>query len=294
SVGQTELVLREVGADGVTFGPELLRVRPSGIDDFGMTRFPFDAIPDSGGRTYAFELDCPGCTDKFAPGMWANTAPRGPGNLLVSGRLLSLQAAAFAPLYAGMAEVAPSTTQLAPDRTGPGHWRIQTDGEQGSLVVVAEANFPGWQARVDGKPAPVLTADGGFLGVAVGPGHHVVSLDYHRTSAATVGRVVTVATLLICLLMMCPPLRRRVARLTRRSRLRGRRSAGPGHALDVGAPPSRRRRKQALDPGNGVPDLTAPEGQPPGRERDQAVLTAVDHVEAGPADEVEERGRGEP
>ncbi|MEN3315546.1 MAG: hypothetical protein V7605_1780, partial [Acidimicrobiaceae bacterium] len=41
SVGQTELVLREVGADGVTFGPELLRVRPSGIDDFGMTRFPF-------------------------------------------------------------------------------------------------------------------------------------------------------------------------------------------------------------------------------------------------------------
>jgi hypothetical protein len=55
---------------------------------------------------------------------------------------------------------------------------------------------------VDGKPAPVLKADGAFLGVAVGPGQHTIELSYHRPPAAVVGRVISVATVLAIVLWL--------------------------------------------------------------------------------------------
>ena len=220
ALGPTELALRQVGADGVSLGPEILRVRPDGVDETGMTRFGFDPLADSAGKTYSFALSCAGCTGADAPQMLAITRPRGKGGLTVGARLRPLQAAAFSPLYERMPAAVPSATELAATRVGPGRWSIEADGPRAALVVVAESHFPGWEARVDGKRVPVVTADGGFLGVAVGPGPHHVALEYHRPSAATVGRVVTGATLLICLVLVCPPLRRRMAAVTERRRPR--------------------------------------------------------------------------
>lgn len=47
--------------------------------------------------------------------------------------------------------------------------------------------FPGWRARVDGLAAPVLTADGAFLGVPVPLGDHHVTLTYEKPVIALVG-----------------------------------------------------------------------------------------------------------
>jgi hypothetical protein len=250
-LGATDLVLREVGPDGVSLGREILRTGPSGIDDVtGMTRFSFDPLPDSGGKTYAFVLDCDQCNQDESPQIFATTEPRGKGNLIVGDRLMALQAASFSPLYARMPTNDPSATQVVGTRVAPGHWKVDSNGSGPSLVVVAESAFPGWSARVDGKPASVVTADGAFLGVEVGPGHHTVALDYRRTSAATVGRAVTALTLVICLLMMCPPLRRGLGAIGRRRRTRTRRerSAGPRDALHVGAPSAGAVRERLLDP----------------------------------------------
>ena len=46
---------------------------------------------------------------------------------------------------------------------------------RGGLLVSGEVDYPGWEASVDGMPAPVLRTNFAFRGVAVPPGTHRVS-----------------------------------------------------------------------------------------------------------------------
>jgi hypothetical protein len=64
-----------------------------------------------------------------------------------------------------------------------------------AMLVVSEAFFPGWTARVDGHAAPVLRADGLVLGVPVPPGTHHVELVY-RSPGALTGALITALVLL--------------------------------------------------------------------------------------------------
>ena len=48
--------------------------------------------------------------------------------------------------------------------------------------MLAENDYPGWQARVDGRSTPVVQADGSFQAVAVPAGEHVVRFAYRPTS----------------------------------------------------------------------------------------------------------------
>jgi hypothetical protein len=115
----------------------------------------------------------------------------------VDGTLRRDRAAAFSPIYEPVSPDPPSATTVDPARTGAGRWRIGVDGAQPALVVVAEAWFPGWKARVDGRAAPVVEADGGFVGVPVDAGPHQITLEYKRPASALGGRLVTLATLVI-------------------------------------------------------------------------------------------------
>lgn len=53
---------------------------------------------------------------------------------------------------------------------------------ESALLVVGDSFFPGWHARVDGSPSPILLANGLVRGVVVPGGRHVVSLGYHPRS----------------------------------------------------------------------------------------------------------------
>ena len=94
-----------------------------------------------------------------------------------------------------MRRAEPSTTTVGAVSAEPGSWEIESSRRRASVVVVAETMFPGWQARVDGRPAPVLTADGAFLGVPVPPGEHHVTLTYQKPTVALVGGWITIAML---------------------------------------------------------------------------------------------------
>jgi len=76
-----------------------------------------------------------------------------------------------------------ATTTLAPGiiiRTVRERERIEVEAEAGgpALLVVNDAFWPGWTARIDGRPAPVLPVDGVVRGVPWPPGRHVLTMRY--------------------------------------------------------------------------------------------------------------------
>jgi hypothetical protein len=127
-------------------------------------------------------------------------AGTGTGDLIVGSQLQGDRAAAFAPVYDRLPTAPPPVTTVRTRTTAPGVWRIDSSGPRPALVVVAEARFPGWRARVDGKAVPILGADAAFMGVAVPAGDHQVALDYRPPPAVWIGRLVTAGTVLVATL----------------------------------------------------------------------------------------------
>ena len=87
----------------------------------------------------------------------------------------------------------------------PGWWEFQAEsGPCASWLALSENRLPGWQARIDNRPAPIRPSNYAFLGVKVPPGSHSLRIFYHPWGA----RIGLFATLtgLVCLLI---PLSRR-------------------------------------------------------------------------------------
>ena len=82
------------------------------------------------------------------------------------------------PAAGGMA----SDVRLVEDR--PGHVAVDVRVDRAANVVVLEGHSPDWRARVDGRPAPVLSANAVFMAVPVEKGAHRVVLDYRPPSVA--------------------------------------------------------------------------------------------------------------
>jgi hypothetical protein len=62
------------------------------------------------------------------------------------------------------------------------------------MLVLADLDYPGWTADVDGRPAPILSADGYLRAVAVSAGPHRVVFRY-RPIAFYAGAAVSLAAL---------------------------------------------------------------------------------------------------
>jgi hypothetical protein len=56
--------------------------------------------------------------------------------------------------------------------------RLEVELDAPGMVVAVDAWDPGWRAWVDGRPAPVLRANGAFRAVLVPAGRHVVEMRY--------------------------------------------------------------------------------------------------------------------
>ena len=61
---------------------------------------------------------------------------------------------------------------------------VDVDAATTSVLVLHDLDYPGWEARVDGTPAPILRTNLLFRGVEVPPGHHTVEFAFHPFSLA--------------------------------------------------------------------------------------------------------------
>jgi hypothetical protein len=87
-----------------------------------------------------------------------------------------------------------------------GEERFDVDVDGAGYLVVRSSFARGWQARVDGSPAPVLRADGKHRAVRVPVGRHEVELEYDAPGLAP-GLALTAFSLLIAgvLWVVVPP-----------------------------------------------------------------------------------------
>src|SRR5712691_2276785 len=79
---------------------------------------------------------------------------------------------------------APAPSQPAPEdevqmsSSAPGELELSARSARGRLLLVAEVWHPGWSARIDGAPAPVLRADLALMALFVPAGSHRVSMRF--------------------------------------------------------------------------------------------------------------------
>jgi hypothetical protein len=75
---------------------------------------------------------------------------------------------------------------------------VETAATRGGLLVLADTWYPGWEATVDGRPAPLLRANVAHRAVPLTPGNHRVEFAY-RPARLAWGLALTTAGLAILL-----------------------------------------------------------------------------------------------
>lgn len=102
--------------------------------------------------------------------------------------LMDPERAGVALVYAPPPEVPAPECETAPAITrlpAPSHERVAAlvEGPCPSVVVVQEVAVLGWTVEIDGQPAPLLSAEAGYLAAWVPAGRHEVRFVYRPLSA---------------------------------------------------------------------------------------------------------------
>jgi len=105
-------------------------------------------------------------------------------------RLARLGASDFDPLVAVVEE--PPPFAVSEHAAPPGSVRFVVDEprrvvlaarlDAPALVVLADTHYPGWRARVDGEPAPIVRVDHALRGVWLRDGAHEIEMVFEPRS----------------------------------------------------------------------------------------------------------------
>jgi len=79
--------------------------------------------------------------------------------------------------------------------------RIETDTPGPSILRLADLDFPGWRVTIDGKEAKGLSADFLVRAVAVPPGRHEVTWEFHDPAFET-GLRISIGAFIVILLLL--------------------------------------------------------------------------------------------
>lgn len=97
---------------------------------------------------------------------------------------------------------APATgTAQVVERTGGAKSVYETDASAPSMLVISEAYYPGWHARVDGRDVPLLRVDYMMRGVPLDSGKHRVEV-YFESAPVIQGATLSLLTLAVALILL--------------------------------------------------------------------------------------------
>ncbi len=92
-----------------------------------------------------------------------------------------------------------STTRIKPvtvSNSTPGQVSLTVESARPGFVVLTDTFYPGWEATIDGQPAPIWPANLAFRAVAIPAGEHTVDF-YYRPVSFRLGLGVSLASLLV-------------------------------------------------------------------------------------------------
>jgi hypothetical protein len=92
-------------------------------------------------------------------------------------------------------------TQAAVLESEPGRLVLEISPQSDGLLVVSQPFYPGWQARVDGKPVAISRVNSILQGVPVAAGDHRVELTYRSSPWPLVVSLLAVLASLVVLLV---------------------------------------------------------------------------------------------
>jgi hypothetical protein len=81
-------------------------------------------------------------------------------------------------------------------KSAPGYWLVRTRSDGAALLIVAENDYPGWIAKVDGEPAEFHTAYTTSRAVCVPAGSHEVIMEFAPRNYIA-GAAATLVSLLV-------------------------------------------------------------------------------------------------
>jgi hypothetical protein len=139
----------------------------------------------------------------FAPGRVATVAPGPAARALAAPPAPPTGAPPTAAPPGAAPEAEPPGEGVRIVERAPERWTIETTAAADRLLLLTQAFFPGWDATVDGQPAPLVRADYMFQGVYVPAGSHRVELQY-RPHSVIIGLLVSIAAALATVALLVP------------------------------------------------------------------------------------------
>ena len=89
--------------------------------------------------------------------------------------------------------IAPAGASAQVTDFAPEAFTVVVDTPENAILTLAHPAYPGWQARLDGQPVPILRAYGGLSAVAVPAGSHTISMVFTPQSFA-IGAALSLVT----------------------------------------------------------------------------------------------------
>jgi hypothetical protein len=137
--------------------------------------------------------------------------------------LALMQQEDFQPRLAAVVEPG-SGLQLAPGdarddavqvlEAAPELVRLRARSGTDALLVLSDASYPGWNARVDGAPARLLRTDLAFRGILLPAGEHEVAFSFEPLSLK-LGALISALSLLALATLLAPGLPERLGSMMR-------------------------------------------------------------------------------